>query len=187
MKNNKETNDELIKLRQIKWRTNISRLQDEFSELISDDNVFEKHFGERYVDILANRYRAITQTIIKLVVVYTIVMLSLFASQNSSESDFVFFGYGFKNLANHKELLLFIAAIILPLATVLSAYKNYIDALINGCLYKLTPDVKIRKFYSKKFLDQYLDSLINISVGPSSYQHFFSNFIELVFSLVAIF
>lgn len=44
--NNVGEHDGLTKLRQIKWRTNLSRRIDDFSKVISDDSVFEKYFGE---------------------------------------------------------------------------------------------------------------------------------------------
>lgn len=160
--------DDLIKLRQIKWKTNLSRQINEFSEIIKDDEVFEKYFGEKYVEKLTNKSKAITRTIIKLGVVYSALMLSLFASQKLNQSEFEFFGYGFKNLAYYKEFLLFLAAAISPVSAILSAYQKYLTALIKECLNKIVPNAKIRQFYSHLYLDEYFDGLMGKNSGAST-------------------
>lgn len=179
--------EENLQLKKIKWKSNISRLQEEFSEIIEDDDIFEKYFGEEYLEKLVNKSKSIMQTVIKLGLVYTVLMLSLFATQYSSTSDFEIFGYGFRNLSQYKELFLFLATIVSPISAVLLAYRNYIDALIKECLYKLSPDVKMRKFYSQKFISDYLDPLIDIKAREYSYPHFFPKALLTVFIVVFFF
>lgn len=180
-------NDEITKLWQIKWKTNLSRNIEEFSKVIDDDAVFEKYFGERYVEKLTNKSKELSRTIIKLGLIYTILMLSLFASQNISNSEFEVFGYGFKNLGNYKEFLLFLAAVISPISAILAAYQKYINSLVKECLKKLSPDENIRKFYSHRFIDEYFDSLINAKPSESSSWHGFSVFLIVAFGLLLLF
>lgn len=169
--NGAETDAELTKLRQVIWKSNLSRITEEFSIIISNDEVFEKYFGESYVERLAIKSRETTRTVLKLGVVYTIIMLSLFASQNNSESEFEIFGYGFKNLGNYKEFLLFLAASLAPISAVLMSYQQYINALMGECLRKLSPDAGVRKFYSYTFLDEYMDGLSIGKRGPLKHGH----------------
>jgi hypothetical protein len=111
----KTGNDEIKKLRQLKWKTHLSNQVEEFSEVICDDKVFDKYFGESYIEKLASKSREITKTVLKLGVVYTVLMLSLFAFHKTPESEFEIFGYGFKNIGAYKELLLFLAVSISPI------------------------------------------------------------------------
>jgi hypothetical protein len=166
-----EDQNDLTKLRQVKWRTNLSRLVSEFSEIIKDDEVFEKYFGEKYVEKLTNKSKEITRTIIKLGLVYTILMLSLYASQNTGGSEFEFFGYGFKNLEKYKEFLLLMAVVVSPVSVVLSAYQRYLLAIVNACLNKMAPDDIVRQFYSHLYLDGYFDGLIGKKSGGNTSQH----------------
>lgn len=179
--------DEIKKLRQVKWKTHLSRQAEEFSEVISNDEVFEKYFGESYVERLASKSREISKTAIKLGVVYTALMLSLFASHSTNQSEFEVFGYGFKNIGAYKELLLFLAVSISPVTAVMMAYQKYINALANECLKKLSPDAGVRKFYSYTFFDGYLDWLVSRKVGPSTYWHGFAVFLMTLFGLTFLF
>lgn len=178
---------EITKLRQIKWKTSLSRRLEDFSEIISDDDIFEKYFGEKYVEQLANKSKAITRTIIKLGVIYTVLMLSLYASQNINESEFEIFGYGFKNLAYYKEFLLLLAVIISPISAVLVAYQKYLVALIKECLKKLSPNTNIRQFYSHMFLDEYFEGLLSHNSGISTSWHGFTKFLMVTFVLMILF
>lgn len=179
--------EEITKLRQIKWRTTLSRRIDEFSEVIRDDNVFEKYFGERYVEKLSNKSKELLGAIIKLGLVYTVLMLALFASQRIDKAEFQVFGYGFKNLGHYKEFLLFLASTISPISAVLSAYRNYINALINECLKKLAPNTDARKFYAYTFIDGYFDGLTNKNTGPSSFRHGFAVLMATTTGLTLLF
>ena len=181
------TDDEIKKLRQLKWKTHLSEQLKEFSEVISNDEVFERYFGESYVEKLASKSREITKIVIKLSVAYTALMLSLFAFHNTTQSEFEVFGYGFKNIGAYKELLLFLAASISPVTAVMMAYQKYINALAHECLKKLSPDAKVRKFYSHTFFDDYFDWLSNKKSGPTAYWHGISVFIMGLFGLTLLF
>ena len=139
---NKLDEEEIIKLRKIKWKTGLSKKIDEFSEIISDDEVFKKYFGEKYVEKLVNKSKELWKNILKLSVIYTILMISLFSSQNISGTEFEIFGFGFKNIGKMKEFLLFFAAITTIASAILVAYQKYIDALIKECLKKIVPSYK---------------------------------------------
>ncbi|MDD2830120.1 MAG: hypothetical protein PHW18_11145 [Sulfuricurvum sp.] len=184
---NANVDDEIFTLRQLKWKTNLSRNIEKFSEIINDEKVFNKYFGEQYVDKLTQKSKELLRNIIKLGLIYTVLMLSLFASQNISNSEFEVFGFGFKNLGNYKEFLLFLAAVISPISAILVAYQKYINALIKECIKKLIPDDNIRKFYTHIYIDEYSDGLINIDPIPSNSLHGFSVFMMVSFVLVLIF
>lgn len=184
-----ENDNEIIKLRQIKWRSPLSRKVEEFSVVISDDNVFEKCFGESYTNDLAIKSKAITQSVIKLGIIYAILMLSLYASQNVDDSEFEILGYGFKNIGNYKELLLLLAAVISPISAIYSAYQKYINALIGECLKKLSPDARARKYYSLKFVDEYFAWLPSRPAEATLSWHGFTSLImaSLLIMLVLLF
>jgi len=182
--NNKE---EIKKLRQLKWKTHLSRKVEEFSEIISNDEVFERYFGEKYIEKLTSKSREITKTVIKLGIIYTALMLSLFASHVIHQSDFEVFGYGFKNLGAYKEFLLLLAVSISPVTAVMMAYQKYINALAQECLKKLAPDARVRKFYSYNFIDEYFDGLMGRKSGSSSYLHGFAVFIMALLAFTLIF
>ena len=176
----------VLKALQIKWKTSISMRADEFSEIINDDEVFEKYFGVKYVEKLTDKSKDLMKTIIKLGLIYTILMISLFTSQNISESEFEIFGYGFKNLGSYKEFLLFLTAIISPISAILTAYRAYILALIEECLKKLSPDINVRKFYSCTFLDNYFDGFPKRQSGIITWRAF-TTFLMIIFGLTISF
>jgi len=178
--------EEIKKLREIRWKTHLSKRVQEFSEVISDDDVFEKYFGESYVAKLSSKSREITRLVFKLGVIYTALMLSLFASHNSSQSEFEVFGYGFKNLGAYKELLLLLAVSISPITAVLMAYQKYINALGTECLKKLAPDASVRKFYSYTFIDDYFDGLTSRSMGEATYWHGSVKLITVLFGITLL-
>lgn len=184
---NKTSNDKITNLRRVMWKTHLSKYIDEFSEIISNGEVFEQYFGERYVEKLASKSKGITKTILKLGAIYTALMLSLFAFHNTSQSEFVVFGYGFKNIGNYKELLLFLAVSILPVTAVMSAHQKYINALANECLKKLCPDAQVRKFYSYTFIDEYFDGLVSRKAHPSAHWHGFAVFLTALLGLALLF
>ncbi|MFS1973230.1 hypothetical protein [Vibrio splendidus] len=151
---------DLDDIKKIKWKTHLSRKVDKFREVISDDEVFEKYFGEAYLNRLIEKSQAISSIIFKLGVVYTILMLSLYSSQHLSNSEFEVFGYGFKNLSSYKEILLLLAAVISPVSSIYTVYQKYLDALAKECLSKLSPDVNIKEFYKHIWFNQYFDGLV---------------------------
>lgn len=182
-----ENTEEITKLREIRWKTHLSQRVQEFYDVISDNDVFEKYIGEPYVEKLTSKSKDITRLVFKLGVIYTALMLSLFASHNVSESEFEVFGYGFKNLGAYKELLLFLAVSISPVTAVLLAYQKYINALATECLKKLTPDANTRKFFSYRFIDDYFDGLISQNMGSSTYWHGSVTLLTAVFGLTLLF
>ncbi|WP_339021829.1 hypothetical protein [Aeromonas salmonicida] len=180
-----ESDSEIIRLRQIRWKSPLSRKIEEFSELISDNEVFDRCFGEGYTNELATKSKAITHLVLKLGLIYSILMLSLYASQNINGSEFEIFGYGFKNLGNYKELLLLLAAVISPISAICSAYQKYLNALVSECLKKLSPDAKTRKYYSLKFVDEYFEWLPSRPTEKSISWHGFTIFL-MVFLVVTL-
>ncbi|MDF1587999.1 MAG: hypothetical protein P1P93_02415 [Gammaproteobacteria bacterium] len=182
-----ENTEEITKLREIRWKTHLSQRVQDFAKVISDDDVFEKYFGQPYVEKLTSKSKDITKLVFKLGVIYTALMLSLFASHNVSESEFEVFGYGFKNLGSYKELLLFLAVSISPISAILLAYQKYINALVTECLKKLAPDESTRKFYSFTFTDDYFDGLISRNSGASTYWHGSVKLLTVVFGFTLLF
>lgn len=185
--NKTNEDEEIIKLQQIKWKTNLSRNIDKFSEVIDNKVVFEEYFGEEYIEKLASKSKDLSRMILKLGLIYTILMLSLFASQNIGKSEFEIFGYGFKNLGQYKEFLLFLAAIVSPISAIFSAYNTYLNKLIKECIKKITPDDNIQRFYSYKYIDEYIDGLMPIKSSKPSTWHGFSVFITTLFGLMLLF
>lgn len=177
----------MMKLRQIIWRTTLSKKVEEFATILNDNEIFKKYFDEKYVEKLTDKSKTINRTVIKLGILYTILMLSLFASQNIGDSEFELFGYGFKNLSNYKEFLLLFACIISPISAILVAYKKYIDLLVKECLKKFAPDENIRKFYSHAVIDEYFEGLLyKESKNGFRRRHGFSVFIMFIFAFITI-
>lgn len=175
---------EITKFRQIRWKSPISRKIEDFSKLISDENVFNQYFGENYINELTVKSKTIAQLVFRLGLIYSLLMVSLYVAQNLNNSEFEFFGYGFKNLSEYKELLLLLAAITSPISAVYSAYQNYLNALINECIKKLSPDVLIRKYYSLRFVDLYFEWLPNRPMEKHVYWHGFTLFLLTSFVVV---
>jgi hypothetical protein len=182
----KNVNEEIIKLRQVKWKTTLSKQVDKFSEVISDDEVFEKYFGINYVEKLSNKSKELTRTNIKLYLIYAFLMLSLYASQYLKDSEFVVLGYAFKNLGYCKEFILLLAAIIYPITSILTSYTTYISALVKECLKKLAPNPDVKNFYSHLFVDNYFDWFTGKSSNESTIQHGFTVFLNIIFSLTLL-
>lgn len=176
----------IMKLRQIIWQTTLSKKVEEFAIILNDNDVFKKYFDEKYVEKLTEKSKIITRTVIKLGIIYTILMLSLFASQNIGDSEFELFGYGFKNLSNYKEFLLLLASIISPISAILFAYKKYIDSLIIECLKKFAPDENIRKFYSHIIIDDYFEGFFDQGFHGTRRPHGFRVFVMLIFVVITI-
>ncbi|WP_022957845.1 hypothetical protein [Spongiibacter tropicus] len=181
-----ESEKEITKLRQIKWKSPLSRKIEEFTDLISDDEIFEQYFGESYINDLATKSKAITGIVIKLGIVYTALMVSLYASQNIAESEFEILGYGFKNLEKYKEFLLLLASIISPISAVYSAYQKYIKALIGECIKKVSPNEKARKYYSLKYIDEYFDWLPSHPKEPTLSWHGVTGFLMASLGVILI-
>lgn len=156
---NDDTAD-LKMLQRVTWRTAISARVERFSALIEDQDVFQKYFSEKFVEKLSIRIDRLSRNVLLLTLVYTILMVSLFVSQDSKKTEFEIFGYGFKNLGYYKEFLLLLAAAISPVSAILAAYQRYLIAICKECLKKLAPDPAVREFYSYVHLDGYFDPLI---------------------------
>lgn len=159
--------DDITSLRPIHWRTTLSKKVDAFRDVIQDDVVFDKYFGERYIKNLTRKSRSFAGWILKLSIIYTLLTLSLFASQVVGNKDVQFLWYGFKNISNYKELLLLVASLLSPTVAILQAYKRYLDALVVECIKKLSPDDAVREFYSYMYIDEALASLVYIKCSNS--------------------
>lgn len=158
-------------LKRITWRTAISGRLERFATLIENQEIFDKYFGEKYVEQLSTKIDRLNRNILLLGVAYTILMVSLFISQDSKDAEFEIFGYGFKNLGYYKEFLLLLAAGTSPISATLSAYQRYLVAIRQECLKKLVPDQAVREFYSYVHLDSYFDPLFKETSLPASKSH----------------
>lgn len=166
--------DEIAKFEQLRWRKPMSQRVARFAELIEDDEVFEKYFGEPYVEELAIKCRSIFRTAIKLWLVYTALLLSLFTYYNVSQTDIEVLGYAIRNIGDYKELLLVIAVTLWPIAGLMLAYHSYLQALAHECLNKLVPNEDVRKFYAHKFLDNTLDWIGSGPKEEQTHAHWFT-------------
>lgn len=175
---------EITALKQTRWRTTISSRIERFSELLDNKTIASRYFGEKYVEALTNKINQTARTLLVLAIAYSILMLSLFAAQDSKKSEFEFFGYGFKNLGYHKEILLLLAASLSPISATLSGYQRYLVALRTECLKKIAPLSDVRDFYSNALVDNYFDALVKRYDYRTSSPHLATT--TLTFLLVSI-
>ena len=179
----KSDSDEITKFEQLRWKKLVSQRVARFAELIEDDEVFQKHFGEPYVEELADKCRFLFRTAIKLALVYVALLLSLFTYYNVSQADIEVLGYAIRNIGEYKELILVIAVTLWPITGLMLAYHSYLQALAQECLKKLVPDEDVRVFYAHKFFDHALDW---IGPGPKeeqAYAHWFTLIVLLLLLL----
>src|SRR5690606_26345286 len=127
------------------------------------EDLRQKFFGEKFVEQLSVRIDRLHRSVLVFGVTYTILMISLYVSQDARNAEFEIFGYGFKNLGYYKEFLLLLAAGISPISVTLSAYHRYLTAIRKECLAKLAPDPAAREFYSYVHADSYFDPLLKPS------------------------
>jgi hypothetical protein len=181
---NEEDADLLRNYERMTWRTAISQRVDRFSALIADPAIFEKYFGEKYVEDLSDKIEHFSRFIFGLAVAYGVLMLSLYVSQDSKKTEFVIFGYGFKNLSYYKEFLL-LATAISPISSTASAYRRYLVALRAECLKRLAPDPRVREFFSYTRVDSYFDPLIKTVEGTSR-AHGLAKFVVALFLITLV-
>jgi hypothetical protein len=176
--------DEITALKRTRWRTAISARVERFSQLLDNKNIAAKYFGEKYVEQLSSNISRLLRTQVLLAAAYLVLMLSLFAAQESGKSEFEIFGYGFKNVGYHKEILLLIAASLSPISATVSGYHRYLVALRDQCLNKLAPIADVREFYSSAVIDNYFDALAKPHDYQTSRPHVITK--ALAVSLVSI-
>ncbi|BCV37360.1 hypothetical protein TUM17377_26880 [Shewanella chilikensis] len=123
--------DDLKQFKKTTWKSNLTRRVDSFREVINEGNNFEEFFGKEYLEKLTEKSARLNSLTFKLLIFYSIIMVSLYSAQNLQGVELRILGYSFKNLGYYKEFILFIAAIVTPVSALLTAYKKYIDALIN--------------------------------------------------------
>ena len=178
-------NEDFIKIKQTKWKSNLNRRIDGFRDVIRNDNNFEKYFGEQYIEKLTIKSARLNSTIIKLMIFYSIVMVSLYASQTLEGAEFRLLGYSFKNLGSYKEFILFVAAILLPISAISSAYVKYIDALISESLVKIAPNEKIREYYKHVWVDEPWEDIFKKNIEEKRVRiHGFSVFLSISLALI---
>lgn len=117
---------------------------------------------------------------------YTVLMRSLFVAQDAKKTEFEIFGYGFKNLAYHKELLLLLAAGISPISSACSAYHRYLVQLRAAALEKIFPDADIREFYSHVYVHKFIEALLHDVRGVHRRPHGFTLFLVAAFAIVLV-
>lgn len=176
----------LKSLTRITWRTAISNRVDRFAELIENQEVFQKYFGEKFAEQLSTKIDRLSRNLLLLAAVYAILMISLYLSQDSKNTEFEIFGYGFKNLANYKEYLLLLAAGLTPISSTLSAYQRYLTAIRKECLKKLAPNPEVREFYSYVYLDNHFAPLIKESNAATSREHGFALILLAIFGITLV-
>ncbi|WP_413731784.1 MULTISPECIES: hypothetical protein [unclassified Shewanella] len=183
--------DDLKQFKKTTWKSNLTRRVDSFREVINEGNNFEEFFGKEYLEKLTEKSARLNSLTFKLLIFYSIIMVSLYSAQNLQGVELRILGYSFKNLGYYKEFILFIAAIVTPVSALLTAYKKYIDALINECIAKIAPDENVRDFYKHIWVDYAADALFKkITKGEKVHQHGFSvllaAFLALIFALILI-
>jgi len=162
---------EIKEFEEVKWRSILSSKIDEFSQLISDDKVFDGYFGIEFVEKISEKSNALSSMNIKMGIFYSLMMLSLFATQYGKNLDFQVLGYAFKNLAEIKEFILLVAAIISLVTSIFSLYVTYLQKIIGECLKKLAPEKDVRNFYKHLFLHEPLEVFSAKPVGEKRYWH----------------
>lgn len=180
----KEDEDLLRTYERTTWRTAVSQRVEQFSAVIADQEIFERFFGEKYVQDLSVKIDRQLRMIFILSIAYTGLMISLYLSQDTRKTEFEIFGYGFKNLGYYKEFLLLLAAGIAPASGALSAYRRYLAALRLECLKRLAPEPRVREYFSYIHVDNYFDPLVKPATGGKSKQHGLTLFIFTMFLVV---
>ncbi len=162
---------ELAEFEEIKWKSILSSKVDEFILLIADEDVFNKYFGLDYVEKISQKAKDLMSTNIKLGIIYSLMMLSLFAVQYGNNLDFQILGYSFKNLEEIKEYILLVSALLSLVASVFTTYHSYLQKIIEECLKKLSPDASVRDFYKHVFIHEPLDVFLGQPSGEKAYWH----------------
>lgn len=176
--------ESIKELTSVNWKTALSVHINKFKDTINQNDNFERFFGEKYIEKLSEKYKAFQKTTIKLGTVYLVLILLLFATQSSVNSEFEFLGFGFKNLEQNKELLLLLSAIIAIVNSILTAYCKYIRAIIKEGINKVTSNNDdIGKFYSIFFIDDYFSWL---PAHPNQEGRTWHGFTLVIFSLFVI-
>lgn len=180
--------EEKIRLSRIKWEKILSRRLAGFAEVIDDGDVFERYFGEKYLEKMSDKSKLLSHQILKLLALYAVVIVALLVSQNVAKADIEFFGVKFNDFSYYKELLLFFASVLLLFLTVLSVYQNYVDGLIKECLKKFVPDEDARSFYSHLYVDEYFDGFnLGDSKNAPFLFHHFTAVVMIMFLLMLLF
>jgi hypothetical protein len=176
---------EIKAMNRIVWRSAISARLERFSELLQKED-FQKSFGERFVEEITAKIDRLFRIIILLGLAYTVLMVSLFVAQDTKKTEFEIFGYGFKNLAYHKEFLLLLAAAISPISSAFSAYHRYLAQLRTAALKKLFPDGDILEFYSHIYAHNFLEALLHDAQGSHRRPHGITNVLVAAFAIVLL-
>lgn len=150
---------EIKVLKRIVWRTAIAGRLERFAVLLNDPEA-QKHFGEAFVAQLSGKIDRLFRMVLILAAIYAILMLSLFASQDPNKTEFQILGYSFKNLGYYKEFLLFVAALLTPISSGISAYHRYLSELRKVALRKLFPNPQVLEFATHIYSDVYIDPLV---------------------------
>jgi hypothetical protein len=175
--------NEITALKRTVWRTAISSRVERFSALLNDPEV-QKYFGESFVTQLSAKIDRLFRTILVLGAIYGILIVSLFAAQDPNKSEFQILGYSFKNLAYFKEFLLFAAALLSPISSVVSAYHRYLAELRKVALKKIFPGSHALEFASHIYGDRYFDPLLKDREDPYLKPHGFTSLLVAAFGLV---
>ena len=172
---------ELAEFETIKWKSILSSRVDEFSRLISNDDVFRKYFGLDYMEKISQKSKDLSSTALKLGILYSLMVLSLFATQYGKNLDFQVLGYSFKNLESIKEYILLISALLYLVSSIFSAYETYLKNIIKECLKKTSPDVSVREFYQHLFIHEPFDILKGQPAGEKTYWHNIVDYLVYLF------
>ena len=179
-----EESAEITALKRTRWRTAISGRIERFSTLLDNKTIASRYFGEKFVELLTQKITRIWRVLLALSIAYAILMLSLFAAQDSKKAEFEIFGYGFKNLGYHKEIILLLAVSISPISAILSGYHRYLVAMRDECLKRIVPPAEVREFYSNALIDNYFDPLVRKYDYRTSSPHVATS--TLAFFLVSV-
>ncbi|MFG0453223.1 hypothetical protein [Shewanella sp. YQ_9] len=179
--------DDLKQFEKTTWKSNLTRRIDSFREVINEGDNFEKFFGKEYLEKLTEKEARLNSLMMKLLIFYSLVMISLYSAQNSQGVELRILGYSFKNLGYYKEFILFIAAVITPISALVTAYKSYISALIKECIAKIAPDETVRDFYKHQWIDYPADALFKkMAKGEKVSEHGFSAFLAASIALILV-
>ena len=181
-----ETDTSEIKtLKRIVWRTAIAGRVERFEKLLNDPET-QKHFGESFVTALTSKIERLFRLQIVLAAIYLSLMLSLYAAQDPNKSEFQILGYSFKNLGYYKEFLLFVAALLTPTSSLVSAYHRYLGELRKVALCKVFPNADIREFASHIYSDAYIDALVKDRRLDSRSPHGFTTALVAFFGIAIV-
>ncbi|MFH4618447.1 hypothetical protein [Vibrio furnissii] len=172
--------------KRIVWKTAIRRHAEHFEKVLASGEAVEKHFSLDYLEKISSKSERFYSLSNKLSLIHLSLMVILYILQTNPKMEFEFGGYSIKNIGSYREFILLIAAAIAPVIAMQTAYKSYLDALIDKLIERGVQDENLRKFYRYAWLDRYFDSIAYTNREDNFTNHGATGVIVLSFVVVVL-